>query len=89
MSATKIFLNSPQPTRYVPLYGGWDAWSMVTGQRETPDPMSFLIRDGHLLLQPWLARRADVGVVGRVTDNGAVLGQISRSSVLRRILNET
>ena len=44
----KRFLD--RPTRYVPLYGGWDAWSMVSGQRETPDPTNFLIRDEHLLL---------------------------------------
>ena len=54
------------PTRYVPLYGGWDAWSMVDGQREDVDPTNFLIRDERLLLfldgtfvdgrEKWLAR---------------------------------
>jgi len=42
------FLGNPE--RYVPLFGGWNAWGMVEGQRMDIDPTSFLIQDGHLLV---------------------------------------
>lgn len=38
------------PSRYVPLYGGWSAFEMVDGQQQDIDPTAFLLQDGHLLL---------------------------------------
>ena len=38
------------PARYEPAYGGWCAWAMIDGEKVEPDPKTFKIVDGRLLL---------------------------------------
>jgi len=47
------------PEKYVPLYGGWCAYAIAEGsEKVAPDPESFLIQEGRLLLfyEDWKTR---------------------------------
>ncbi len=38
------------PAKYIPQYGGYCAWGMTKGERETPDPTNYKIHNDRLFL---------------------------------------
>ncbi|MDA3961785.1 MAG: YHS domain-containing (seleno)protein [Planctomycetota bacterium] len=50
LSASNRSACLAEPERYLPALGGWCAWSLASDNLVTPDPTSFLIVDGRLLL---------------------------------------
>ena len=49
-SQTNLDLFKKSPSKYEPLYGGWCAFAMATGDKVKIDPKAYLIEDGKLLL---------------------------------------
>lgn len=38
------------PARYEPAYGGWCAWAMIDGEKVAPNPKTYAIIEGRLML---------------------------------------